>query len=93
MATKAIIFLPPENEMLISPLRPSTDLICKANNSLHKNKGNAILALMYDHKKELSLKFPSKGVMFMDPLSVGIIKGLSNPGVISVMQRNHSPLQ
>lgn len=29
---------------------------------------------MYGHKKELSLKFPSKGAMFMNPLSVGDIK-------------------
>ena len=93
MATKAIVFLPPENEMLISQLRPSTDLVCKANNSSHKNKGNAILALMYDHKKELFLKFPSKGVICMNPLSVGITKGWSDPGVISVMPKNNSPIQ
>lgn len=34
---------------------------------------------MYGHKKELSLKFPSEGAMFMNPLSMGDIKGSVKP--------------
>lgn len=42
---------------------------------------------MYDHKKGY-LKIPSKGVMFMSPLSVRDIKGFyTNSDATSVMQK------